>query len=366
MAFAPNITLPSTSNPNFDPLLSKFAHLPVSHLESLRFKAAQIIESIQTLQYTLDAGGNPHYMPSWPDILSKYNVLLSQTHNFSNALVNPLPTQASRLQGQGQGQGNIYERIALHPIGPMSDAVLDGEVIQLLRNQQTTDVLTVENDTVSRLAGHMSTKGSLGVLGTASTDEKPTLALEAFPNYKKKKPEYEDVLNECAEIAEAHDKRVDRALRAVLMLRDRFDWKQRVEVEEPEPEELDWDPRFGRREDTARGVATQEAIDVDAGEGAHDHGHGHGEESDSSDEDEMNGIQGALVDQAMDGLSPAPVLQQQDSPSDPLFSPSGSGVGLFGSDIMSPTSNGVFSPAGGTNGPMSPAGRTGTPMEGIS
>ena len=29
------------------------------------------------------------------------------------------------------------------------------------------------------------------------------------------------------------------------MLREKFDWKQRVAVEVEEPEELDWDPRFG-------------------------------------------------------------------------------------------------------------------------
>ena len=53
-------------------------------------------------------------------------------------------------------------------------------------------------------------------------------------------------MNECVEIRGAHDRRVERAVRAVTMLREKFDWKQRVEVEVEEPEELDWDPRARR------------------------------------------------------------------------------------------------------------------------
>jgi hypothetical protein len=64
-----------------------------------------------------------------------------------------------------------------------------------------------------------------------------------------RKPECEDVLRECIEIREDHDRRVDRAVRAVTMLRERFDWKQRVEVEVEEPEELDFDPRLPRPAD---------------------------------------------------------------------------------------------------------------------
>jgi hypothetical protein len=69
----------------------------------------------------------------------------------------------------------------------------------------------------------------------------------APPGVAARKPEYEDVLQECIKIREDHDRRVDRAVRALTMLRERFDWKQRVEVEVEEPEELDWDPRLGPR-----------------------------------------------------------------------------------------------------------------------
>ena len=265
------------------------APLPISQLESLKFKANQIIDSIIALQRTIEAGGHPSAMHAWPDILSKYNVLLSQTHNFSNALVQPFPT--SSLSSRAPIQ-NIFERIALHPRTGMSDAQLDGEAIPLLRNQQTSEVLRTENDTVRRLAEHMSTRGSLGVLGIAS----PLVHLNGFG--VPRKPEYEDVLNECAEIRGAHDRRVERAVRAVIMLREKFDWKQRVEVEVEEPEELDWDPRVARRNQAGSeevgdaAVVEATRLDVNMGSGSEDEDDE--DKMGSSDEDEVN-IEGVLV-----------------------------------------------------------------------
>lgn len=148
-------------------------------------------------------------MPSWPDILAKYNLILSQTHSFSNTLVSSNTFD--------------FEKIALHPNSAMTDAQLDTDVAPLLRNQQTLDVLSMENETVRRLSEHMSTRGSLGVLSTSQ-----------------KKSEYEDVLQECAQIRDEHDRRVERAVRAVTMLKEKYDWKTRVEVEQAEPEELTW------------------------------------------------------------------------------------------------------------------------------
>ncbi|OBZ78166.1 hypothetical protein A0H81_01710 [Grifola frondosa] len=88
----------------------------------------------------------------------------------------------------------------------MTDAQLDNELIPLLRNQQTTDVLRIESDTVRHLVEHMATRGALGVLA-------PPLG----PGVRR--TENEDVLSECAQIREAHDARVDRAVRAVALLR---------------------------------------------------------------------------------------------------------------------------------------------------
>lgn len=244
--------------------------LPVPQLESLKLRANQIIDSILALQRTIDAGGHPGVMPAWPDILSKYSILLSQTHNFSNALLQPFPAVATSTSRSRQS--NVYETIALHPKKGMTDAQLDGEVAPLLRNQQTTDVLRTENETVRRLAEHMNTRGSLGVLGMVTPP--------APAGMVGRKPEYEDVLRECGEIREEHDRKVDRAMRAVVMLRDKFDWKQRVEVEVEEPEELDWDPRLGVK--PAAVPEDTEEVDEEMGDN-------------NSDADDESNIEGELL-----------------------------------------------------------------------
>lgn len=223
-------------------------------------------------------------MPAWPDILSKYNVLLSQTHNFSTALLQPFPTSTA-VNGASSSSSktpalNIYERIALHPNVGMMDTQLDGEVVPLLRNQQTTDVLRMENDTVRRLAEHMVTRGSLGVLGILL----PPAPAGGFGG-PAKKPEYEDVLKECEEIRGAHDRRVDRAIRAVEMLKEKFDWKQRMEVTVEEPEELDFDPRY-----RLDGEVAGQKADEDEGMGSVS---SDGDESDDDEDDEYN-VEGAL------------------------------------------------------------------------
>jgi len=74
-------------------------------------------------------------MPSWPDVLSKYNVLLSQTLNLSVGLVGS--TSATPMAaGAGIGgaiEGNQYTRIALHPNISLTEAALDNDLIPLLR-----------------------------------------------------------------------------------------------------------------------------------------------------------------------------------------------------------------------------------------
>ena len=245
--------------------------LPVAQLESLRFKANQIIESIQALQRTIDAGGL-QLMPAWPDILSKYNVILSQTHSFYSSLSSPPSSQLTTK--------SPYENIALHPSVAMTDQQLDNDLIPLLRNQQTTDVLRMENATVRRLAECMVTRGAIATNSLEGQNSQPP---SVFGSGLRQKVTYDDVVRECVEIRDAHDHRVERAVRAVLMLRDKFDWKQRVEVEEPEPEELEWDPRVRQQNAHAE---NHEMADV---------------EGQSSDEEEV--VEGELAGD--DGQTPA-------------------------------------------------------------
>ena len=278
--------------------------LPLSQLDSLKFKANQIIESIVSLQRTIDGGGLPA-IPPWPDILSKYNIILSQTHNFSNTLLaqhltvgqgSSISSASTSGPGIGTSRTNAFERIALHPCVSLSDAQLDNDVIPLLRNQQTTDVLRLENDSVRRLADRMTTRGSLGVLG-APTTTTSSVGASVRPLHdptptttQRGKVEYDDVLRECAQIRDEHDKRVERAVRAVAMLRDKFDWKQRVEVEVEEPEELEWDPRIAERQGEEE--EEEHGIDVDVeGEGEPGADSPGGQ---SSDEDDVELVEHAV------------------------------------------------------------------------
>ncbi|OSX62321.1 hypothetical protein POSPLADRAFT_1040012 [Postia placenta MAD-698-R-SB12] len=207
----------------FDP-----SSLPIAQLESLKFKANQMVESIQLLQRTIEYGGQ-NAMPAWPDVLSKYNILLSQSHNLATSLLGPTFASAT---GSSSSKGNPYERLSLHPSVPLTDSQLDNELIPLLRNQQTTNVLKIENDIVRHLSEHMETKGTLGVLTQTGRPNGPAQG---------KRTEYEDVLSECEQIRVEHDERVDRAVRAVAMLREKYDWKARVAVDQEEPEDLEWD-----------------------------------------------------------------------------------------------------------------------------
>jgi hypothetical protein len=264
------------------------AALPRAQLESLKFKASQIIESINMLAWTIK-NGDMAAMPPWPDILSKYNILLSQTLNFSTALLQTQTVRAAYIGGPTT-QHNIFERVAIHPQSGMTEAELDKEVAPLLRNQQTLDVLKQETETVRRLAEHMSTRGSLGVLGAP-----PPAAANGFGHFHQpRKPEYEDVLKESAEIRDAHDRRVERAVRAVTMLREKFDWKQRVAVEIEEPEELDWDPRLGRA--GSIGTPSHEGNDDEVMmEGGRDED----EDGSSDDDQDQANIEGELVNAAV-------------------------------------------------------------------
>lgn len=235
------------------------APLPTASLESLKFKATQLHESIIALQRLIEYG-NANAMPSWPDILSRYNVLLSQSLNLSNSLVGTNTSNGSGEIGGGN-TNNQFSRIALHPSQGLTDQTLDNDLIPLLRNQQTTDVLRTENDTVRRLGEKMVTKGVAGVLGLSGDDK------------VKEKPTYQEVISELTLIRDAHDARADRAVRAVTMLREKYEWKTRVEVEVEEPEELEWDPRR-----TASAPAENEDEEINGTEG--------GDQSSGSDDED--------------------------------------------------------------------------------
>lgn len=295
---ATNPITPNTPSTNINNAPLQLGSLTVSTLESLRSKINSMIESISALQRTIEAGGQAA-MPAWPDILSKYTILLSQSHNLAISL---LASPTNKANGASTSQllhMNPYESVVLHPSMPMTDAQFDNDVVPLLRRQQTTDVLRLENDTVRHLAEHMVSRGSLGVLGIT-----PSGAMaRPGPFGVARKPEYADVLSECEQIRQEHDERVGRAVLAIKQLKETFDWKLRVEVEQAEPEELDWDPRAvgegGIGRDVEMGVEDEGRAEADK------------ESNDSDDEEELEEVLGNGDNETP---SPEPSQMQLDAP----------------------------------------------------
>ena len=238
-------------------------NLPIAQLESLRFKVNQTIESILYLHRILEAQGQ-NVMPQWPTILTRYNILLSQTHSLSTSLAATLP----------KASVNIFESLALHPTLGLTDAQFDAGIIPFLRNLQTTEVLRMENETVRRMSEHTQTGGTLGIVAGVS------------------KASQEDVVRECDQIKLEHDERVERAIKAVAMLREKYDWKVRVMVEQEEPEELDWDPRI-QQQTMAREEEGLSSGSESSGPSAMDDGE---ESNDSEEEKETENALGGSID----------------------------------------------------------------------
>ena len=207
-------------------------NLPVSQLESTRFKINQIIESINALSRTIE-GGNLNIMPPWPDILTKYNLLLSQTHNLSASLLatasqeqsthnqNGTATTASSSSTVSTISGKSFSKFALLPSRPVPESQFDADLAPLLRINQTFEIGRLESATVRRLSSRLPTAGL--------QKERPNVP-----------DTHQAVIDACARIAHEHDARCERATRAVNLLRDQYDWRLRVEAEideEPDVEE---------------------------------------------------------------------------------------------------------------------------------
>ncbi|KAF8528413.1 hypothetical protein BU17DRAFT_80754 [Hysterangium stoloniferum] len=212
--------------------------LPIAQLESLKFRATQIMESITALQFLIDNGA--HAMPPWPDILARYSILLSQTHSLFGFLS---PAPPSSMRNEQPAPTNIFQKLALHPKISLTEHQLDHALAPLLRNQPTVQVLKGEDATVRRLAA---------VLKSATSEGVPVVA----------GPEgCQQVVQECAQIRSEHDARVERAVKAVALLKDRYEWKARVEAgdEDFEDEELG-EVGVDNNGDVPMGVPTPEPL----------------------------------------------------------------------------------------------------------
>ncbi|CCA67375.1 hypothetical protein PIIN_01206 [Serendipita indica DSM 11827] len=211
---------------NFDP-----SNLPVAHLISLRARLSQIIESLNVLTYTIDGEGRPG-MSSWPEILSKYNNLLAQSHNLINTLSGEHFPQPPRRPGEPERERiNPFETIALHPLSVTTNP-------------------SVPNPTAGTLSAAQTTTGSSGnfddthhgmLENLLRTDPHPAVikrwddTVRRFAERRKgggSQIEPQDVIKEMLEMKEGHDARIERALRVIADLRERWEWKMRVSFDE--------------------------------------------------------------------------------------------------------------------------------------
>ena len=111
------------------------------------------------------------------------------------------------------------------------------------------------------------------------------------------KASQDDVVRECDQIKLEHDERVERAIKAVTMLREKCDWKVRVMVEQEEPEELDWDPRI-QQQTMARVEEGLSSDSESSGPSAMDEG------EESNDSEEEKETENALEEGSVGGDTP--------------------------------------------------------------
>jgi hypothetical protein len=150
-------------------------------------------------------------MTSWPDILAKYNNLLAQTHSLSESLSGKHIPALPRKPGEPpRPRVNQFEMIALHPLISLNE-LQTNMTVNLLKTQPLPEVMSRADESIARFA------------------EKRKDGADDF-----------DVIKEVQQIREGHDAKVDRALKSVMELKDKYDWKMRMmALGEPEDETME-------------------------------------------------------------------------------------------------------------------------------
>jgi hypothetical protein len=185
-------------------------------------------------------------MTSWPDILAKYNNLLAQTHSLSESLSGKHIPAPPRKPGEPlRPRVNQFEMIALHPLISLNE-LQTNMTVNLLKTQPLPEVMSKADDSIARFA------------------EKRKDGADDF-----------DVIKEMQQIREGHDAKVDRALKSVMELKDKYDWKMRMAFDEPEDENMAGEQEQETGENTAQedviaselpentGVSTADATDAE-------------------------------------------------------------------------------------------------------
>ncbi len=133
---------------------------------------------------------------SRPELLSKYNVILTQTHS----LMLSVSQAASTNPATGRRMKNPLPSVVIHPAQPVSEGQIDNALSSLLRMMRLPEVL----DSDKRMVAAMSGSNALD----PKTDEQIIAIMDA--------------------IRKEHDSRVERANMAVRMLAEKYNWRRRV------------------------------------------------------------------------------------------------------------------------------------------
>ena len=144
-----------------------------------------------------------------PEILSKYNVILTQTHS----LMLSISQATSTNPATGRRMKNPLPSLTIHPTQPISEGQVDNTLSSLLRMMRLPQVL----DSDKRIVATMSNGGGGGA-GGGST------------NYSVDPPKKTDqeIIDTMDAIRKEHDYRVERANMAVRMLAEKYNWRRRV------------------------------------------------------------------------------------------------------------------------------------------
>ncbi|KAL5634170.1 hypothetical protein ACGC1H_006114 [Rhizoctonia solani] len=204
---------PPIPDPKLDPTtLSN--RLPQAQIENLRYKIIQIMEGINGLLITMNTPGM--HLAAWPDLITKYNVLLSKTHTLATHLSTP-PTRKGTI-----GFRQIVPMpFAVHPSDPSAlatganpgpadalgglDPQLDAMLEALLDGRRSMSVMKTDVGNVARLRLSGNVGGGVGIgMGTSGETVPPDVMLARLD-----------------EVQKAHDARCARGVEAVRQLKDK-------------------------------------------------------------------------------------------------------------------------------------------------
>ncbi|CAE6481692.1 unnamed protein product, partial [Rhizoctonia solani] len=208
----------------------------------------QIMEGINGLLITLNTPGMQ--LAAWPELMTKYSLLLSKTHTLASSLSTP-PTRKGMIgfrqivptpfavngppdttASTGQTNPAPNPGVPSSSDGPTGlDPQLDAMLEALLDGRRSISVTKTDVGNVARLHLPGGNAGGVGLglgLGIGGMGAGAGLVGETVP------PDV--MLARLEEVRSAHDARCARGVEAVRQLKDKYDWKSRLLFDDSESE----------------------------------------------------------------------------------------------------------------------------------